>query len=506
MKHTLTLPDGTVVGSGAAGAAIQSVKLTASVNVDTELTPGTVAAAELDITLLGAVTIQAGDVLRLSGEGALLGTFVAEQPSITENGHMRLLAYDFVSRLDTDGEAFLAGVTFPITLDAFARSLCAFCGLTLAGTLENGDYAIAPFQARGVSCRQLLQWVCQAGCRFCRAQPDGTLLLDWYKDAGRTLGTGAEFVYQGGFACQNYTVAPVDGVRIALTDTDAGTCVPESAENRLSIVGNYLLTQDPAAVAQGVLAAVQGLAYTPATVLTNAPVAPGEIFRVTYGGKTHKLLAMTVAQSGGKYTVSCTGAANRTLSTSSGSSYRALAGRVLNLQWDLEGVKSQLAEFDDQQTRISQLSQDVDHITARVSLLQTGSDTMGKTLDELSQSAAQNFAQLQLQADGLSLAVGSVQRTVEDKADAEKVNTLAEHFRFGTDGMTITDSATGMAVRLSQEAVAFSGGSDDATRITPLGMSTTDLTVGRRLDVGAFSLIPRTSGNLSLRWTGENNA
>ena len=164
---------------------------------------------------------------------------------------------------------------------------------------------------------------------------------------------------------------------------------------------------------------------------------------------------------------------------------------------------SQLAEFSDQETKLSELSQTMDHITARVSVLQTGADTMGRSLEDLSQTADQRFAQLQLRSDGLAISVGAVEKGLEGKADARQVETLAEHFRFGDEGMTITDSVTGMAVRVSQEQVAFSGGTDDATRITPSGMATTDLTVGRRLDVGSFSFIPRTGGNLSLRWTGK---
>lgn len=501
MKHFLTLPDGTVIASGSAGAAIQGVKLTATVNAATELCPGTVAAAELDITLLGDIPLAAGDVLTLSDETGLLGTFLAEKPQKEGVGRTRLLAYDNVARLDMEADPLLRTLTFPITLDAFAHAVCEFCGLTLKGTLKNGDYEIAPFQARGVTCRQLMQWVCQAGCRFCRADPDGTLRLGWFADKGRTLGTGEAFVYQGGFTCSDYTVAPIRRVRIAMSDTDAGTCVPETAGNTLSILGNYLLTADPTAVAAGLLEELTELTYTPCRVMTNAPVAPGEVFRVVSGGREYLALAMTVERSGSRFTVGCTGSADRSTAVAAGSTYRALAGRVLNLQWGLEGVKSQLAEFADESTRLSELSQDVDRITARVAVLQTGSDAMGKTLEELSQSAEQSFARLQLQSDGLAVEVGTVRQAVEGKADAERVDTLSEHFRFGEDGMTITDSATGMAVRVSQEAVAFSGGTDDATCITPGGMTTTDLTVARRLDVGDFSFIPRTGGNLSLRWT-----
>lgn len=504
MKHTLILPDGTSVSSGAAGAAIQSVKLTASVNPEPELAPGGVCAAELEVTLFDAgVTIRAGDVLLLRDETGPVGTFIAQQPTRLDGARLRVLAYDTVSRLDVDGAAFLASVSFPITLGEFARALCGHCGMQLTGEPENGDYPIAAFEARGVTCRQLMQWVCQAGCRFCRADPEGGLVLDWYRDRGLTLlSEGEEFYYRGGLVCESYTVPPIGRVRIAQSEGDVGASWPAEGENALSLVGNYLLCDDPEPVAQALYGALAGLTYTPCTVLTNVPVAPGEIFRVVRGGETVTALAMTVERSGGRFRVACTGSASRDAAAACRSDYRALAGRVLNLQWGLDGAKSQLAEFSKTAAQVSELSQDVDHITARVSVLQTGADTMGKTLDDLSQTAQQEFAQLRLRSDGLEVSVGAVQQAVDSKADAAELEALTEHFVFDTGGLTISDSATGMAVRVSQEAVAFSGGEAAATSITPTGMVTTDLAVGRRLDVGAFSLIPRTGGNLSLRWTG----
>lgn len=97
----------------------------------------------------------------------------------------------------------------------------------------------------------------------------------------------------------------------------------------------------------------------------------------------------------------------------------------------------------------------------------------------------------------LSLLADSLQLEVQDlQAD------ITKHFRFGADGLTISNSATGMGIGISEQRVIFTGGQDPTTVITPNAMETTNLTVGIRLDLGSFSWIPRTNNNLSLRWMG----
>ena len=106
------------------------------------------------------------------------------------------------------------------------------------------------------------------------------------------------------------------------------------------------------------------------------------------------------------------------------------------------------------------------------------------------ESVGGNLTRLSLLADELKVSVGSLQSDV------------TEHFRFDADGMTVTNSGTGMGIGVSEQRVIFTGGADPTTVITPNAMQTTNLTVGVRLDVGGFSLIPRNNGNLSLRYTG----
>ena len=143
--------------------------------------------------------------------------------------------------------------------------------------------------------------------------------------------------------------------------------------------------------------------------------------------------------------------------------------------------------------RTASLELDVDGLRTRVSAVESG------TGDYATQTQVSTLEQ---RADGLDLSVTTLREEVGEKADQSQVTEVTEHFHFGAEGMTISNSATGMGIHVSEEQVAFTGGSDPTTVITPNAMQTTDLTVGTRLNMGAFSWIPRTNGNLSLRYTG----
>ena len=111
-------------------------------------------------------------------------------------------------------------------------------------------------------------------------------------------------------------------------------------------------------------------------------------------------------------------------------------------------------------------------------------------------------AALELSADGLSLSVTEVKEGLDEKADRATVTEITEHFLFTEDGLTIFNTATGMGIDISEQQVAFTGGEDPTTVITPNEMETTNLRVGTRMDLGEFAFLPRSNGNLSFRYTG----
>ena len=488
MLHTLVLPGGQTVGSGAGEPALRSVQVTASVGA---ARPGGLQAAEADISLFGAPSVQIGDRLELRDENGLVGVFFAQKVTVPAPGLLQILAYDAVAKLDGDADGFLDALTFPVSLGDLARGLARYFGLELTGTLLNADYEVPKFLYRGITGRQLMGWVCQAGGRFCVAAGDG-LELGWFEDSGIDLQPGTEcFAYRDGCELAEQPQPPVGRVVIRGSESDLGVAAGEGES--LYITGNPLLCGDNAAAAQTLLDALSGFTYTPCSVTANTCILPGQLFRV----RGQLCAAVTVARKEGRFHISAPGETGRE-ANAAGVTAR-LAGRVTQLQLGLQEVSSRMAEFGEEVTRFSGLSQDVDHITAQVALLRTDEEALGKSLEELEKTARRSFAELALRSEGLELTVGQMESSLEGKADALQLEQLTEHFRFGEDGLTITDSRSGMGITVSEDAVAFVGGAA-TTRMDPTGMTTTDLQVDDRLSVGNFTLLPRTTGNLSLRW------
>lgn len=108
-------------------------------------------------------------------------------------------------------------------------------------------------------------------------------------------------------------------------------------------------------------------------------------------------------------------------------------------------------------------------------------------------------------AEGLKASVTSISTDLNGKADKGDVQKITEHFVFGEDGLTISNSASGMGIGVSEKQVAFTGGENPSTVIRPNSMNTTNLTVQESLTLGDFAFIPRTNGNLSFRYTGGSS-
>lgn len=484
MTHTLILPSGREISSGATGTAIRCVSVTRSVNPEAYLAPGGVTAARLEMELFDpeGLALSAGDAVTVSGQGV----FYLEEPRRTGK-LLRLSGCDCLTKLDTDLTDWLAALEgWPYALKDFASMVCARCGLTLEeGEIPNGDYAVQPFRGTGVTGRQLMKWAAEASCRFLVATGESTVALRWYEETDTALEkTGERFYYQGGLTTGEPLAAP-DSVVIRRTDTDLGVATG-AGENPLYITGNYLLAGCDAAVAEVILQELSGLAYTPMTVQTPADISPGHIFTVN----GHRTLAMTVETSGGRRKITAVEAP--AAESRVRSQYQALAGRTLELELSLDGVSAQLSQVQGTAERAAAISLDVAALEARV----TSVEEQGNQL--LTQSAV-----LTQRSDSLELTILEQSAALDTKADAETVAEIAEHFLFDADGLTISNSATGMGIGVSQERVVFTGGSDPTTEILPSAMRTTNLQIGSRLDIGNFALIPRTNGNLSLRYVGN---
>lgn len=469
MKTILILPDGSEISSGAVGAAaVLSCKLTVSVNTGQELDPGACCAAMAELSILEPTPkIQAGDeiqLLRTDGETVkTVGLFTAQRPTVT-NGVTKLTAYDRVAWLDQDMSAWLDSLSWPCTLLSFAQQVCACCGLELTNTeIPNGELSIERFSAAGVTGRQLMQWVGQACGRFLRATPSGTVELSWYapKDIAITAG-GQHFYYQNSLSMEGYTVAPVEKVQLAQTVSDVGVVWPNvtGKANTLVIRGNPLLaarvTEQTEPVAQALYEQFSAISYTPCrvTVDESCGITAGDI--VTVADKT--VYVMTARLQSGRLTLECTGSADRNDTAAVNQlSYKALSGRVLELDTRIEGLT---AENRDGAGKLSRLSLTVEGIAAQVS---TGQSQTDQRLTRLEQ-------------DGESLKLRVEQGT-------DQVTTVTG-YTFGADGLKIAKSGTEMENRVDHTGMYVARSGEVILQAGSTGVTATDVQVHNYLNVG----------------------
>jgi len=491
-KHLLVLPDGTELFSGVPGqAAIGQVTVTECINTEEELTPGCVCAGLLEAQVLipGEFSLRAGEWVKLfrvapDGSRSLAGIFRMEKPERAGKHLYKLTGYDPICCLDAELTQWLETLEgWPYRLYDLARMVCDRCGLVLeTQQIPNGDHPVQRFAAAGITGRQLMQWIAQASCRFCRATPEGNVVLDWYREVplilvspcagpevavrGNTLairGQGVDDTWDadrlslesqqlesvadgqtlqltakqvlpyrsGGLTLGDYQTAPVERVRICQNREDVGTVYPDDPgeKNTYILQGNPLLSADHAdtlrPVAETIYSILSRDTYTPGTVSlsTNPAVQVGQILTVEAPEKSVRLYVMQCVRTGWQDRLECTGSPNRQCSSAvNGQSYGQLQGKVLELRTDVDGIR---AENRDNAGRAARLELDVAGLRTQVS-----------HQEKTEQGIRESLSRLEQTTQGLTLAVESARQT-----GAEKVVTGA--------GYSFTDS--GLQIRRAGE-------------------------------------------------------
>lgn len=484
LKNLIVLPDGTELFSGTTGVnALQSVTLTQQVNTGAELTLGSACANMLEATLLtkeGGLNITPGMELTLykvSEDGARvkMGLFTAEKPTRPSANLYKLTAYDRISWLDRDLTGWLESLNgWPYSLLEFAHMVCAACNLTLVNeAIPNGDWQISKFSGKGITGRQLIQWVGQACGRFCRATADGEIELAWYTPKAITLTPEGELPVLAGQTA-DYRTAPIDKVQIRLTEQDLGA-IYGTGSNGYCITGNYLLATEDLeplqAVAEELYNILQGVTYTPCKVKlpANTEICPGDILSVTdRNGVTVPVYVMKKAQTGPFETLECTGSAYRDSTTATnGVKLAALSGSVLELQMSMEGIRAENRRADG---RTSSLEMTVEGLKTDVVNQGAGLADMTARMTAVEQSA-----------EGLTIQVQSV------KTDGvSKVNT-ATGYTFDELGLTVEKSGREIQTRISEDGMQVFKNGETVLTANSEGVDAVDLHASTYLVVGGRS-------------------
>lgn len=390
--NKFVLADGTVLYDN-----IVSVSWTEQVNSDSDnITPGAVCANAIDIefwiTSDGSLAIAQGSTLTYykvdadTGTEYQIGIYTCEKPEKDGGNKYKVTAYDNIAKLDIDVADWLNSLNFPITIEAFANSLAAKCGLTFKNVPPiNGDYSVQAFTANSSTGRDLMKMVAQATGCFIRAAANGELEYAWYvtnselliatkkskslrfhktaydkenkilRDRQVVKLRTADVVYQpestpyfsGQLTFSDFTVTAIDKVQVKQSDDDVGVIYPADAAgtNALVISGNKLLVTDSDATlrpyVKNLYDRLNNMVYVPCSNIQTPEtldIRAGDIVTVTDGKRKFVTWITSIKRSGNRCTFESVGSINRNTTTTVNNAKYNSKQKILEISATVDGL------------------------------------------------------------------------------------------------------------------------------------------------------------------------
>ena len=461
---------------------IAHIRLTERMTEGEDLIPGGACAAVLEAELYGDTPIPRGREVKYFHGDVSLGIFRVEESRALSENRYQITCYDRMTLFDRDVTDYWNS-QLPGWGGTALDNLCRYLGTRLERNNIPSD-KLEPLEGIRFTGRQLLKWLGQRWGVFFQMNDIGRLEDHWLTDTGNALGD----YRMDGLTEAAYDTKPVARVWVRQTEADTGTVYPDGlgdTVNTLILQGNPL-APDP----QTLYEKLAGFSYRPFRCAAFSAPALGTVVTLPGGGKgpiMERVLENSV------WRVSCTG--NPSLqSTEAWNSldFSDLRGRMLSVEKSVDGLR---VEASDRDGRLTQLELTADGITSRVEQAENDLRTKAEA-----SAVVTVRSELSQRADSLEFSVTEVRSGMHDKADKSDLREVTEHFRFDMEGLTITNSGTGMGIGVSEQRVIFTGGTDPTTVIYPNSMETTGLTVHDTFTLGDFAIIPRSNGNLSLRY------
>lgn len=313
----------------ASGIAVQSATVTQCVNSGEELTLGSACANALEASLftpVGGLKLDAGATVAVckeddDGVRTDMGIFTLEKPTRPTANMMKITGYDNVSKLDRDMTAWLSEYNLrggSDTLLGFAKKVCGYCGVNLVNTelAPNGAFSMPKITCSSVTGRQLMQWIGEICCQFCRANPDGSIEFGWYAPSGKEITASGELYYfKNGLSYENYITEEIGAVQVASGSEAAAL---SDAVNSYVIQGNPILAameaNDVALAVSGIQRVLSGFRYVPCkvSVPANLSIRAGHMVDIVdKNGRKITTCVMTRTQTGQTDTLESTGSHRR---------------------------------------------------------------------------------------------------------------------------------------------------------------------------------------------------
>nr|DAU41019.1 MAG TPA: hypothetical protein [Bacteriophage sp.] len=374
---------------------IVSVSWTEQVNSDSDnITPGAVCANAIDIEFWlpadGTLAIAQGSTLTYykidadTGAETKIGIYTCEKPEKDGGNKYKVTAYDNITKLDIDVSDWLNALKFPMTIEAFADSLAAKCGLTFKNIPPiNGGYTVQAFTSNSTTGRALMKMVAQATGCFIRAASDGELEYAWYvtnsklsiapnrssngfyfktaKDKENKILHDRQVVrlrtadvvsgnapyFSGQLTFSDFTVTAIDKVQVKQSDDDVGVIYPAdtTGTNALIISANKLLVTDSDATlrphVKNLYDRLNNMVYVPCSNIQTPEtldIRAGDIVTVTDGKREFVTWITSVKHSGNRCTFESVGSINRNTTTTVNNAQYNSKQKILEISATVDGL------------------------------------------------------------------------------------------------------------------------------------------------------------------------
>ena len=245
------------------------------------------------------ITVKTGLQLSKAVEWLNKGIFTADPGEYTGDV-ITVKAYDNMKKFDRKYSE--SKLVYPASLGSIVRDACDVCGVSLSTTSFSMDGFVVQKRPtdEALTFREILAWVGQIACLWCRCNAHGALELGWYDQKGYEDGTGNFFELQdlaSSSICTDDVV--ITGVKVVQEkETDDGTVKTEYLSGKegyiLSVEENELIQdQNGRTIADSLGEKLIGLRFRKLSVThkSDPSMEAGDLCRVTdWRGRTYKTL------------------------------------------------------------------------------------------------------------------------------------------------------------------------------------------------------------------------
>lgn len=416
------------------------------VNTGNDFAYGVVASASIKFTIdnedgaAAAYIDQSFDwYCEMSGETdyAYKGTYIVKD--ISKNGKKATLtAYDCICKLDAVADAWVSGLTYPITLTSMVNSMGNKLGLSISALTADyrGSYKVYNnFMTRNITYRQILEYIAQIANVNFMADTSGQkdIIYKRYTETATTI-DNSKYVK---LTVSDYTTEPIDKVQIQSTFDDIGYVVG---------TGNnaYVITENPlfftnekqstiTSIASSLLAELKTITYTPMkfSTLKDFDINCGDIIKVN--NIPCYIMKKSIKPSGCEF--ECVGNKRReTQKTEVNSAITALNNRTNELVRTVDETKSTLTEV---KGSMKTIEDEQGNITEQMATLTTNVSEVKQTAQGLTSKVSSVETTLN-NLDGEVTTLKTAQSTIEQKVGS--ITTKVEEVENTANGASQTAS------------------------------------------------------------------